>query len=230
MAPELVDYIGHRVTVRWDAEDVGTLYVFDEDGRFVCLALDETLKGERLADYLERRSRKLKRQRMAWRAAQTLSDCMDISYTHNLMTGKIYDTFAVVDEPSEVKEFRPAFTNYAVQAAQEAVAAKEGRPKPKANGPGGVLKLKPRYIHPKPQTQEPASPYPKGVTDDALEFFEFLAKKNNTEGLTEWESKHIFYLFDNYKEVRHFNKRPDESLIKIIALQSSSPTAAEVRI
>jgi transposase InsO family protein len=230
MAPELVDYIGHRVTVRWDAEDAGTLYVFDEDGKFICLALDEALKGERLADYLERRSRKLKRQRMAWRAAQTLSDCMDISYTHNLMTGKIYDTFAVADEPSEVKEFRPAFDNESVRAAQEAVAAKEGRPKRKGSGSSGVLKMEPRYIYPKAQSQEPVSPYPKGVTDEALYFFEFLVKKNEREGLTEWEKERIFFCYDNYREVQIFHTRPLESQIKIIAPQPSSPTVAEVMI
>lgn len=47
IAPELEAWVGHRVQARFDPihHDLGTIFVFDEDGRFICLAQDPSRTG-----------------------------------------------------------------------------------------------------------------------------------------------------------------------------------------
>ena len=45
-APALGSHIGARVSVRLDPAHAGRVYVFDEDGRFICLAEDESRLGQ----------------------------------------------------------------------------------------------------------------------------------------------------------------------------------------
>lgn len=44
-ASALAAHVGQRVQVRIDDTDLGTAYIFDEDGRFVCRALNTTMHG-----------------------------------------------------------------------------------------------------------------------------------------------------------------------------------------
>ena len=45
ISPELASFVGYEVHVRQDLADIGHLWVFDLDGKFICKAWDSTLMG-----------------------------------------------------------------------------------------------------------------------------------------------------------------------------------------
>jgi len=74
IAPELVDRIGHRVTVRQDCLDIGKLYVFDRKGEFVCIARDASIEGITPGEAREAKKQQKTRMREEARGLKALAD------------------------------------------------------------------------------------------------------------------------------------------------------------
>ena len=72
-AVELANHIGRRVQLRRDLGDVGVLYVFDLEMRFICVALDSELQGISPEEAKEARRLQKERLRREVKALKVLS-------------------------------------------------------------------------------------------------------------------------------------------------------------
>ena len=73
VAPELADFVKQKVQIRRDLSDAGTLYVFDSDSKFICIAKDASLEGITVEEAVEARNRQKKRVREQARALKSLA-------------------------------------------------------------------------------------------------------------------------------------------------------------
>ncbi len=72
-AVELADWIGQKVQRRRDMADAATLYVFDQEFKFICIAKDQALEGLSVEELNIARARQKKRVREAARAMKALA-------------------------------------------------------------------------------------------------------------------------------------------------------------
>ena len=72
-APALAGYVGERVQVRVDQDSAGTLYAFDNEGRYLFTAFDESLSDLSAGEFKVIKQRRKKELNEMKRAIQTLS-------------------------------------------------------------------------------------------------------------------------------------------------------------
>lgn len=92
---ELCDYIGQKVNIRYDPDDVSTLYVFDLKGRRICEAVSQELLrfgtvSENTVNHIKMQQRQLKRDRERLEEARKPFEEINDQYVgFNSVTGGI---------------------------------------------------------------------------------------------------------------------------------------------
>ena len=115
IAPELSPWIGHEVQVRRDLTDIGHVWAFDLDGKFICKAWDARLKGITAEEAKEARKLQARETRERAKALKVQAKALEPSPMLRLMEEKSR-------ESGKIKPFRRS-VEYESENLREAMRA-----------------------------------------------------------------------------------------------------------
>ncbi|UQZ90536.1 hypothetical protein C4J81_15500 [Deltaproteobacteria bacterium Smac51] len=236
---EFQKYIGRYVDLRLNPDNAGGIYVFD-GSKFIDVAHDKALEGQRLEDYERDKKRLAKEHKENIRAANTLSKNIDVSYTVNLETGKIRKAQETLIPPmpepeSTALNFQPNYENEFTAECRKAAEAYDGTAAESGGQPGKLYQFErpePKTIFPVSAQEDGDDPlYPTGAdAKNPIKVFEYYMYYATGPGIKREDVWHIFRLWDNYTQVQRFHPRPDEEQLNIIEAADEVETAPQLEV
>lgn len=198
VSEELVDRVGEEFTLRINLKDISEAYVFDSEGRFVCVAYDRAVKGLDLDLYLSKKRELRKRERELIRAARRLSLAAPGPYHIKTSTGELTYGVRRLHQTPAMRELKKAFEPRRPErglAQQLGVGPGEGsHPSPAETSPP-LPEVKPiRFPGPWDRIPEELS--------SPIDIYEWFELKEQAVGLTDEDRQHMEYLKREFPQVR----------------------------
>jgi putative transposase len=212
VAVELVGYEGKQVVARYDPGDMGTLVVYSPAGEFICVAKNPDWEGYKREE-LELMTLQVQNQFRRDRAAETKRIIRKINPRALLRAHLDSHPETTVPNP-QTDEWRTP----ALDAAKEALAAREPAPATSSYDPEAIAEIERREAE---AAERAAALRETEVTDDELECL-FFATENGGQGelalsddrkLAEWRAmaEHLSPFVAARKQRKQFGPRFEAS-------------------